>query len=180
MSRSAERSDDSYERQRDSLYFRDEADEGNETDENASVATDDVDGATSLQFTKKGKKTLKICRHFSYALISNASCAGWEDAEIASLIILVAGQLNLDEAKLIRCLEKTGTGSPNVVAQLVDNGIFSFTVPQLVSILLGYAKNVEHFIHVMGEACECDMFDLTNTETIDVVSRNLRLQLPFA
>lgn len=148
------------------MYFSNEAAVGNEADDNES---DDENGAAGFQFTKKGKKTLKICRHFSYTLITNAASMGWEDGEIAALILLVAGQLEFDEAKLVRCLDKTETGSPNVISHIVDDGKFSFTVPQLVSILLSYAKNVDHFITIMGDACECDMFDLTDAETIDVV-----------
>lgn len=156
------------------LYFRDEADEGEETPEevesdNENESGDDTMGQNGVPLTNYGRKALKICRHFSYALIFNAVDMGWEEQEVAALIKLVANQLQFDEAKLIRCLEKTGTGSPGTLASLLENSGYTLSVAQLVSVILSNARNVDHFITLMGEAFECDLFDLIHPETIDVL-----------
>ena len=153
------------------IYFRDEADEGEESVEEEESGSDQDDGVgpTGVPLNKYSRKAIKICRHFSYSLINNAVDMGWEEEEIAGLIKLVANQLNFDEAKLIRCLEKTGTGSPNTIASLLENSGFSFSTAQLVSVILSNARNVDHFITLMGEACDCDLFKLTHPETIDTL-----------
>lgn len=160
--------------QNERLYFRDETEEGNESvDENEEDASDndeEITGPTGRPLSSKGKKTLKICRHFSYSIISNAVEMGWEEQEVANLIKLVANQLNFDEAQLIRCLEKTGTGSPATISCLLDESSYSFSVPQLVSVILSNARSTDHFITLMGEACECDLFDLSEPDTIAKVS----------
>ncbi len=163
VSRDDNNEDDNDER----LYFGDEAEEGKESAEEESDA-DEVDPVGN-PLTKKGKKTLKICRHFGYSLIAGAAAMGWEDEEAAKLIDLVAKQLNFDETKLMQCLEKTGTGSPSTLAALIDNGDYNFSVPQMVSVVLNHAKNVDHFIQLMAESLEHDLFDLTSGETLDVV-----------
>lgn len=160
--------------QNDRLYFWEETEEGNESvDENDDDVSDDDErshrGPIGRPMTSKGKKTLKICRHFSYAIISNAVELGWEEQEVANLIKLVANQLNFDESQLIRCLEKTCTGSPATISCLLDGSSYSFSVPQLVSVILSNARHTDHFISLMGEACECDLFDLSKLETIQKV-----------
>jgi hypothetical protein len=157
------------------MYFNEEAGEGSERDIEKEEEASDVDefGPTGNPLSGKGKKAIKICRHFSYTLILNAVAMGWEELEIANLIKLVANQLDFDEVKLIRCLEKTGTGSPATLSCLLDNSPYSLTVPQLVSVILCNARHVDHFITLMGEAFECDLFDLSTSDTIDVVRSTL-------
>lgn len=158
------------------LYFREETEEGNESvDESGSdaseedVAEDRRRAASSRPESSKTKKTLKICRHFAYSLISNAVEMGWEEQEIANLIKLVANQLDFNEAQLIRCLENTATGSPATISCLLEGSDYSFSTPQLVSVILSNARNTDHFIALMGEACECDLFDLSNADTVTKV-----------
>lgn len=153
------------------MYFRDEADEGEESvEENESGSEEEGEmGPTGVPLTNRSKKAIKICRHFSYALIYNAVDMGWEEQEVANLIKLVANQLSFDEAKLIRCLEKTSTGSPGTIACLLENSDYSFSAAQLVSVILSNARNVDHFITLMGEAFECSLFDLAQPETIDTL-----------
>ena len=159
----------------DGLYFGDEAEEGSESpdeedEENEEESRDgNADRASRKPLTMRGKKTLKICRHFAYSIITNAVEMGWEEQEVANLIKLVANQLDFDEAKIIRCLDKTSTGSPATLSCLLENSGYSFTVPQLVSVILSNARNVDHFTKLMGEAFEFDLFDLSNPDTIDVV-----------
>ena len=166
MAKSKKTESDTESVQGEDLYFDQEAQEGNETESDAS----DVMGPGNKPLTKRGKKALKICRHFSYSLITNAVESGWEDQEVANLIKLVAEQLDFDAAKLIRCLEQTTTGSPSILSTILEDSDYKFTIPQTVSVILCHAKSVDHFISLMGESLECGLFDLTYTETIDVVS----------
>lgn len=119
--------------------------------------------------TEKSKKILKACRHFSYNLIKNALEMNWEDHDIANLIKLIANQLDLDNSKLIKLLEKTETGTPSILSNVLDNSLYDFTPAQLVSVILSTAKNLTHFINLMGESLEYDMFNLSNADTIDMV-----------
>ena len=102
-------SDNDDEESVENLYFGDEAEVGNETEDDESVA--DENDPLGNPLSHKGRKTLKVCRHFAYTLIASAKNMGWEDQEVANLIELVADQLKFDETKLMRCLEKTGVGS---------------------------------------------------------------------
>ncbi len=117
----------------------------------------------------KDKQKIKINRHFAYDLIESAFDMEWEDHEVANLIILIAKQLNFDNSKLIKCLEKTSSGSPGIIAILVDNG-YEFTAQQLISLFLVGAGSVDKFIAFIGDAMECKVFDLKNPETLSTVS----------
>lgn len=128
----------------------------------------------------KSKKILKVCRHYSYNLICGAVEAGWEGHELANLIKLVSCQLDLDSSKLIKLLERTGTGTPDIVFQLMEQqqqqgsssttvSCCSFSTPQLVAVFLSTAKNIEHFINLMEQAFEYDLFSLSSPDTLEVV-----------
>lgn len=127
----------------------------------------------------KSKKILKVCRHYSYNLICGAVEAGWEGHELANLIKLVSCQLDLDSSKLIKLLERTGTGTPDIVFQLMEQqqqgsssttvNCCSFSTPQLVAVFLSTAKNIEHFINLMEQAFEYDLFSLSSPDTLEVV-----------
>lgn len=132
-----------------------------------------------IEPSSKSKKILKVCRHFSYNLIDGAVEAGWEGHELANLIKLVSCQLSLDGSKLIKLLERTGTGTPDIVCQLMEqqhpqgsssaSRCCSFSTPQLVAVFLSTAKNIEHFINIMEQAFEYDLFSLSSPDTLEVV-----------
>lgn len=166
---------DEEEESTEGLYFADLAEVGNETEEEVEEESESERDRHGTSLNQKGRKTLKVCRHFAYALIENAKSSGWEDEAVANLIELVAEQLNFDEAKVLRCLEKTAVGSPNILATLIEGSRYHFTVPQLVSVLLCHANSTNHFISLMGEAMECDLFNLSDPATIEVVRRTFVL-----
>jgi len=126
----------------------------------------------NVKCSATSKKTLKVCRHYSYNLISGAVESGWEGHELANLIKLVSFQLDLDGSKLIKLLERTGTGTPDIVCQLIEDkdSHCCFSTPQLVAVFLSTAKNIDHFINIMDEAFEYDLFSLSSPDTIDVVT----------
>lgn len=133
--------------------------------------------SVNVEPSLKRKKILKVCRHYSYNLIGGAVEAGWEGHELANLIKLVSCQLGLDGSKLIKLLERTGTGTPDIVCQLMEQqqqgssttSCCSFSTPQLVAVFLSTAKNIEHFINIMEQAFEYDLFSLSSADTLEVV-----------
>lgn len=157
------------------MYFQDDASEGEECnpdDSEGEIEPKEIAltfGSGTDDLSIKGKKTVKICRHFSYSLIEGAVMSGWEDVEVTNLIKLISMQLNLDETKLIRLLEKTNTGTPEILAGLMDEEKYTFTAPQIVSIVLSNAKSVDHFISSMSKAFDLDLFSISDPNTIEVV-----------
>lgn len=153
----------------DDVFDDQEAGEGSENDyfgEEKPAATSDEQYESSYEL--KGKKNKKLCRHFSYNLIKHAVNLEWEEIEIANLIALVAAELELDTEKLLRLLARTDTGYPSILAMLAEKD-FIFTPAQTVSAVLAHASNSNHFINLIGECFEADMFDLNDEETIQML-----------
>lgn len=146
-------------------------------DEQYGCSDSPLEASLNVEPSLKRKKILKVCRHYSYNLIGGAVEAGWEGHELANLIKLVSCQLGLDGSKLIKLLERTGTGTPDIVCQLMEQqehgssttGCCSFSTPQLVAVFLSTAKNIEHFINIMEQAFEYDLFSLSSPDTLEVV-----------
>jgi hypothetical protein len=68
----------------------------------------------------ENKQKLKVCRHFSYSLITSAAQSNWEDQEVGQLIILVCQQLDLlSTEKITRLLISTQCATPGYILMLM-------------------------------------------------------------
>ncbi|KAJ1430854.1 hypothetical protein B484DRAFT_448660 [Ochromonadaceae sp. CCMP2298] len=144
--------------------------------EDADVAEEESSDTTSggdkdFAVDTGNRKLVKNLRHYSYGLITSAAELGWEEEEIVRLIKLVTKQLSLTSEQVVHLLDVTKTGSPATLCCLLDEseGESAFTDTQLVSCLLSHAKNVHHFMNLVGEAFGCDLFHAGNANTLDVL-----------
>lgn len=123
-------------------------------------------GSADRAATAKKKK--KICRHFAYQLIANALDMGWEEHEVANLLLLIGSQLEMDNKKMVKCLQASASGTPGVVVQLIDNG-FVFTSAQLLSLFVN-SNASSNLGRSMSIAMEHNLFNLNDQDTLNTVS----------
>ena len=93
---------------------------------------------------------------------------GWEDHEVANLLILIGQELDFKPARLIKTLEQTSSGSPGIIAILIDNG-YEFTPRQLINLFMNQAQNIHKYFSYISAALECQLFNFSDPDTLTAV-----------
>lgn len=131
------------------------------------------DEVNSVDRAAAAKKKKKICRHFAYGLIGSAMAMQWEDHEVANLIVLIGSQLEMDNKKMVKCLQASACGTPGIVVLLMDHG-YKFTSAQLLGLFISsnFSGNLNRSMSI---AMENNMFNLNDEDTLDAVSSRLEV-----
>lgn len=127
----------------------------------------DSDAEENVNWKEKAK--FKACKKFSIALIRQAGATSWEEHEIASLVLLVAKELELDNLKTLKLLQKCNVCTPVVIQCLVDNDI-TFSPSQIINAILDQTDDTDSFIKAIGVCFEQELLDGTDDETLIAVS----------
>jgi hypothetical protein len=119
----------------------------------------------------KHDKSKKICKAFAMDLLQGAEEAGWEDGELAQLIVLIAKQLCFFDKpkKILSYLSKCSIMKPTVIARLTDEGV-EFSANQIIFSLFSGSVNIDAFISTIGESLEQGLLRVHDENTIDSVS----------
>jgi hypothetical protein len=126
----------------------------------------DSDNDENLNSKDKGK--VKACKKFSIALIRQAVTSGWEDHEIANLLLLIFKELELDNLKLLKFLQKCNVCTPIVLQCLVDSDI-NFSSSQIITAMFDQTDDTDSFIKAIGVSFEQELLDATDDETLEAV-----------
>eukprot|EP00596_Hydrurales_sp_CCMP1899_P005562 CAMPEP_0119049646 /NCGR_PEP_ID=MMETSP1177-20130426/65715_1 /TAXON_ID=2985 /ORGANISM="Ochromonas sp, Strain CCMP1899" /LENGTH=418 /DNA_ID=CAMNT_0007027139 /DNA_START=83 /DNA_END=1336 /DNA_ORIENTATION=- len=126
----------------------------------------DSDNDENLNSKDKGK--VKACKKFSIALIRQAVTSGWEDHEIANLLLLIYKELELDNLKLLKFLQKCNVCTPIVLQCLVDSDI-NFSSSQIITAMFDQTDDTDSFIKAIGVSFEQELLDATDDETLEAM-----------
>lgn len=117
---------------------------------------------------KERKRRRKNNKNYSAELLHNAVSSGWEDHEVAKLIVLVSGSLEFSNKKLLRFLKKTTLMSPGVIACLQDSGI-KIKADSVVTSLLDSAASPDRVSRIFAEGFECGIISTDDPAVIIAV-----------
>ena len=92
-------------------------------------------------------------KRFAMALVGQAVDGGWEDHELARLVLLVAKEREMTSKKTIKVLTDCRICNPVVLARLADDGL-SFDVPQIIHAMYNQAGHPDRFIEAVKDGLE--------------------------
>lgn len=92
-------------------------------------------------------------KRFAVALVHQAVANGWEDHELARLVLLVAKEREMSSKKTIKFLTECQICNPVVLARLADDGL-AFDVPQIIHAMYNQAGHPDRFIEAVKEGLE--------------------------
>jgi hypothetical protein len=114
------------------------------------------------------KQNRKKLKRFGMSIINQSTAVGWEDAEIARLILLVTSELGIRGKKIIKFLYKTSAFSSHIIACLLDEGLS--IKPIKVLRYMSRITDCEGFLGILAEGFDCDLYDIENEELLAYVS----------
>jgi hypothetical protein len=128
-----------------------------------------MDSDNDENLNTKDKTKVKTCKKFSISLIRQSVISGWEDHEIANLLVLVSKELDLDNLKLLKLIQKCNVCNPIVLQCLVDSDI-SFSASQIITAMFDQTDDTDSFIKAIGVSFEQGLLNGTDDETLEAVS----------
>ena len=148
----------------------DEDDNNNEDNENENNndGNDENENHIVIEPAYTNKKELKVCKLFGANLMKQALNNGWEDHEVARLLILISDELCFSGKSFYKFLLNAECSTPGVLSILVDEGI-TLTPAQLLTLVSSPADSNASLMSIISECMEQHLFDLDDEITLQAI-----------
>jgi hypothetical protein len=128
----------------------------------------DQDGENDDNHDQPDHVVRKICKHFARGLVDRAAEVGWENEELARLIMLAAGKLDYGNKKTLKFLSKCNVRNASIFACLEDEGL-QIGIDEKIFTLHAWSDSIDHFIGLLSEALDANSIHSYDTDTIEAV-----------
>lgn len=116
------------------------------------------------------KHDKKVCRLFALGIISDAITAGWENEELARVIVLFTRKLHLSTKKTLAFIQACELKSVAIIAAIEDEGLILTTRNKIKTMLRWQNYDLDGFIAMMNDALELSVLYSNDMEVSVIVS----------